>query len=1624
MEKFMRKRISCILAAVIFCLLFFGLDLPQACAAADTWDGSSASSFAGGTGSAVNPYQIATAEQLAYLSDLCATNNQNGVYFILTSDLDLSGHEWTPIGNSYFRGNFNGNHHVIYNLTITSAAGSYVGLFANIADGTVTNLGLEDVSISADATNVGGLAGQATYVLTGSTIKNCYVTGAVENQKSTTCYTGGLVGNSEGSTSLTQTELLNCSSTAEVTGSGGYGYCGGLCGRSVLCSVRNCYAAGNIVSNNIGDAGILIGYASTVTFSYAYWNSSAVTADTGGSTYPSIALGVSLLNVGSPLSKTAAEMQAAAFVTALNNHNEGECTWIIAAGTNGGYPVPFLGPALSLSPSADYTFPAQIEGYGAQTPHTVTVSNLGTVETGALAIALGGTNASAFALSKTGLTGIAGGGSDSFTVAPETGLSPGAYTATVTVSGDAVDPVSFNVSFTVIAATYTITADPTALDFGSEIEGYSPAPAAQDVVITNTGNLSVTVTLPSDPAYTIATADSLALAPGATATVSVQPKTGLAVGTYTPTLTFTTDHSTSADVAVSFTVIAATYTITADPISLDFGSEIAGYSPAPSAQDVVITNTGNSSATVTLPTNSSFDITTSDSLTLAAGATATVSVQPKTGLTAGTYNPTLTFTTDHSTSADVAVSFIVDAATYTITANPASLDFGSAIEGYSPVPDAQDVVITNTGNLSVTVTIPTHSAYTITTGDSLALAAGATATVSIRPKAGLTAGTYASTLMFSTDHSTSADVSVTFSVIAAAYTISANPSSLDFGSEIAGYSPAPAAQDVVITNTGNLSVTVTLPSHSAYAITSADSLTLAAGATATVSIQPKTGLLAGTYAPMLTFTTDHSTSVDVSVTFTVIAASYTISATPTSLDFGSEIAGYSPAPAAQNVTITNTGNLSVTVTLPSDPAYTITTADSLTLAPGATATVSVQPKTGLLAGTYNPTLTFTTDHSTSADVAASFIVDAATHTITANPTSLDFGSEIAGYSPAPSAQDVVITNTGNLSVTVTLPSDSAYTITTGDSLTLAAGGTATVSVQPKTGLLAGSYNPTLTFTTDHSTSADVAATFTVDAASYTISVNPTSLDFGSEIAGYSPAPAAQNVTITNTGNLSVTVTLPTDAAFTVTSSDSLTLAAGATATVSVQPKIGLMAGIYAPTLTFTTDHSTSVNVSVTFTVIAASYTISASPTSLDFGSEIAGYSPAPAAQNVTITNTGNLSVTVTLPSDPAYTITTGDSLALAAGATATISIQPKTGLLAGTYNPTLTFTTDHSTSADVSAAFTVTATSYTITADPASLSFGSAIEGYSPAPDAQNVVITNTGNSSVTVTLPTDPDFDIITSDSLALAASAAATVSIRPKTGLAAGAYTPTLAFTTDHSTGADVSASFTVNAAVYRIIVMPSNQNFGSAAAGYTPVAAETFTVTNTGNRIIALTKPVSVSYAVGDLNKTVLNAGDFTTFTVNPMDGLPVGTYLETLTITGSENATADLVVLFTVTQAEYTITGGGTYYLGSVTGLTFISNGELVNFTGVTINGTLLAETLYSAKAGSTVITLFPEYLNTLPVGSYMLRALFTDGYAQTAFAVGELAMPPTGDSRPVAPCVVLAALSLAVLFLLRRRWSRR
>ena len=209
-------------------------------------------------------YTVTSADGLLAWNE--AARNDLSINCTLTKDIDLTGIDWTPIGNydNSYTGTFNGGGHTITGLTVTGSD-QYAGLFGRIGSGgTVKNVKLEGVKIESDndMSSVGGVAGDSY----DGNIENCSVSGSVSGNNGTA---GGVVGNQQ------KGSITGCSSSATVNAGIAAGGVAG--GTNIGASLTGCYATGDVtlVSNDIGTcyAGGVVGNngsSSTLKACYAW----------------------------------------------------------------------------------------------------------------------------------------------------------------------------------------------------------------------------------------------------------------------------------------------------------------------------------------------------------------------------------------------------------------------------------------------------------------------------------------------------------------------------------------------------------------------------------------------------------------------------------------------------------------------------------------------------------------------------------------------------------------------------------------------------------------------------------------------------------------------------------------------------------------------------------------------------------------------------------------------------------------------------------------------------------------------------------------------------------------------------------------------------------------------------------------------------------------------------------------------------------------------------------------------------------------------------------------------------------------------------------------------------------
>lgn len=219
-----------------------------------------------------NPIRIKEAKDLAQMARYF---EEGDIYIELEDDIDMEGVKYTvPVMDEQFNKviHFNGNNHVISNLTVTDGNASLLGNFT----GEIKNLGLENVELAKLWYCVGGIAGNAN----NATISNCYITGSVYGAA-----VGGIVGANSGPLTIE-----NCYFQGSVLDEAG-GHAGGLVGRSdANLTINNSYAYCPVAAKGIAGGVVGVRNSQSVTLNDVIaWNPSVDSETNAGAVHAAVA---------------------------------------------------------------------------------------------------------------------------------------------------------------------------------------------------------------------------------------------------------------------------------------------------------------------------------------------------------------------------------------------------------------------------------------------------------------------------------------------------------------------------------------------------------------------------------------------------------------------------------------------------------------------------------------------------------------------------------------------------------------------------------------------------------------------------------------------------------------------------------------------------------------------------------------------------------------------------------------------------------------------------------------------------------------------------------------------------------------------------------------------------------------------------------------------------------------------------------------------------------------------------------------------------------------------------------------------------------------------------------------
>lgn len=574
------------------------------------------------------------------------------------------------------------------------------------------------------------------------------------------------------------------------------------------------------------------------------------------------------------------------------------------------------------------------------------------------------------------------------------------------------------------------------------------------------------------------------------------------------------------------------------------------------------------------------------------------------------------------------------------------------------------------------------------------------------------------------------------------------------------------------------------------------------------------------------------------------------------------------------------------------------------------------------------------------------------------------------------AQYVQITNTGNENLNFQEISPEHFMV---QDITepLSAGESVSVWIQPREGLEPGEYDDMITYRTEEGIEVSFEAKIAVEGEddssddseapsagdnadasleAQSLEVNTGSLNFSDIEENYTQANETLSVTVTNTGDGTVTLKIPKSDYFEVMNEDGseavsgIQIAKGDSLMFMVQPKTGLTKGDYSDTLIFESEEDSEVAAQVTAEVSVKEAeqeqitAVQADPESFSYDDLKEGYD-TPEATTITLTNTGNTTVSLMQPYAEYFDIGELSASVLEPGDSAAFTAVPVNGLKVGNYLDSIQIAQTSSegqedvlTTIKASATVSEEKKIYKLSVTPEELNFGKAKEGYSEAPEAQKVTVTNEGNTNVTLNAPSGKNFKIGKLSATELASGESCTFKIHPKEGLKAGSYTESIVIDNEQQISAEVKVQFTVKAVRKAKIADPTdNKITGISSDGYTTQSKITFTAVGAG---MDNESPGKGDVRYVPYNWKVINTNSWSSAPYTAAFGITkAGTYTLTVTFdrqkyngsewenTGEQDTKQ---VDFSITQAQ-TVTATPTPQPNGATAKSAVKTGDTTNIT---------------------------------------------------------------------------------------------
>lgn len=462
------------------------------------------------------------------------------------------------------------------------------------------------------------------------------------------------------------------------------------------------------------------------------------------------------------------------------------------------------------------------------------------------------------------------------------------------------------------------------VDFGTVIAGQEDSVQEQYVTVSNTGNTELNFEEIS-PEHFMVQDISNPLEQNSSQQLWIVPRAGVGAGTYEDTITYTSAEGAKVSFVAKMTVedkaqdnesqddqtsdtekapdVVPDPDTEKQPDNTDGTDSTDGTDNTDSTPKVTLavdenvardglTFTSTESQTVQVTNTSEQAITVEAASASAApavmvspsekeiqpGETAEFTVTPDENLAPDTtYPDTIRFADKNNPDNEVVVYVnvtIPTPAVSRVTADETGAEFGTLVEGYTSLPEAKTITLTNEGNADADLSEAVSDSgeangkyFNITWQAQTIAQNGGTAQFTIQPKTDLTASSYTEnfTITNNSNASNSIVITATVTVEEAKHSLDVSTKELPFPTVKKGYSDV-ASQQFTVTNNGNVTETLEQPVMKYFNVSvDPDSLVLAPGATAVYTVRPANGLDVSTYQDEVRISSDKSVTVSFQV---------------------------------------------------------------------------------------------------------------------------------------------------------------------------------------------------------------------------------------------------------------------------------------------------------------------------------------------------------------------------------------------------------------------------------------------------------------------------------------------------------------------------------------------------------------------------------------------------------------------------------------------------------------------------------------------------------------------------------------------------------------------------------------